>query len=42
MLVELQPGAKGAFEILVDGKLVFSKSALGRFPESAEIDAHLR
>ena len=27
------------FEIFVDGKLKFSKQALGRFPTDAEIDA---
>ena len=30
-------GARGAFEVLVDGKLVFSKLAEDRFPEPAEI-----
>jgi hypothetical protein len=29
----------GVFEITIDGKLVFSKKQLGRFPEDAEIDA---
>jgi len=29
----------GVFEIFVDGKLKFSKQALGRFPTDAEIDA---
>jgi selT/selW/selH-like putative selenoprotein len=29
----------GIFEITIDGKLVFSKKQLGRFPEEAEIDA---
>ena len=29
----------GAFEITVDGSLVFSKKALGRFPTDEEIDA---
>jgi predicted Rdx family selenoprotein len=27
------------FEITVDGRLAFSKKAIGRFPEDAEIDA---
>jgi selT/selW/selH-like putative selenoprotein len=27
------------FEITVDGKLVFSKKQLGRFPDDAAIDA---
>ena len=30
-------GAKGAFEVLVDGALVFSKLAEGRFPDEGEI-----
>jgi selT/selW/selH-like putative selenoprotein len=29
----------GVFEITVDGKLKFSKKALGRFPTDEEIDA---
>jgi selenoprotein W-related protein len=35
----LVPGVGGAFEITVDGRLVFSKKALGRFPTDEEIDA---
>lgn len=37
--VEFVKGVGGVFEITVDGKLVFSKKQLGRFPEDAEIDA---
>ena len=37
--VELVKGVSGVFEITIDGKLVFSKKQLGRFPEDAEIDA---
>jgi selT/selW/selH-like putative selenoprotein len=37
--VELVKGTSGAFEITVDGRLAFSKKALGRFPEDAEVDA---
>ena len=41
--VELAPGERGAFEIIKDGKLVFSKLTVGRFPKSdAEIIAALR
>lgn len=29
----------GVFEISVDGKLAFSKKALGRFPSDDEVDA---
>jgi predicted Rdx family selenoprotein len=31
------PGAKGQFDVLRDGELVFSKQDAGRFPEHAEI-----
>jgi selT/selW/selH-like putative selenoprotein len=37
--VELVKGGGGVFEITVDGRLAFSKKALGRFPTDAEIDA---
>ena len=37
--VELVKGVAGVFEITIDGKLVFSKKQLGRFPEDAEIDS---
>ena len=37
--VELIKGVAGVFEITIDGKLVFSKKQLGRFPEDSEIDA---
>jgi len=37
--VELVPGSGGVFEITVDGRLAFSKKALGRFPEDAEVTA---
>lgn len=39
--MELLPGDRGAFEIRVDGRLVFSKLAEGRFPEEAEVLAHV-
>jgi len=29
----------GVFEVQVDGKLVFSKKELGRFPEPGEVEA---
>ena len=35
--VELVPGGGGVFEISVDGRLVFSKKELGRFPTDDEI-----
>ncbi len=33
----LHRGDSGAFEVLVDGELVFSKLATGRFPARGEI-----
>ena len=35
--VELKKGSGGVFEITVDGKLAFSKKALGRFPSDDEV-----
>jgi selenoprotein W-related protein len=35
------PSAGGVFEVTVDGELVFSKKALDRFPEHAEIFAEI-
>ena len=37
--VELVKGRGGMFEITVDGRLLFSKKALGRFPSDEELDA---
>jgi len=34
---ECTPGGKGQFDVFVDGELVFSKHAAGRFPEPEEI-----
>ena len=39
--VELVKGSGGVFEITVNDKLVFSKKALGRFPDDSEIEAML-
>jgi len=33
----LTPSSGGVFEVTVDGKLVFSKKELGRFPEPGEV-----
>ncbi len=30
-------GSGGVFEVVLDGKLIFSKKAVGRFPEADEI-----
>jgi selenoprotein W-related protein len=38
--VELLASSGGVFEVVVDGRLVFSKKQLGRFPEEGEV-AHL-
>jgi selT/selW/selH-like putative selenoprotein len=35
--LKLIPGSGGAFEFVVDGKLVFSKKKTGRFPNYEEI-----
>ncbi|MFO0752334.1 MAG: Rdx family protein [Thermodesulfovibrionales bacterium] len=35
--VLVQSNVSGAFEVLVDGERVFSKTASGRFPDHAEI-----
>ena len=37
--VELVKAGGGVFEISLDGDLVFSKKALGRFPEDSEIES---
>ena len=39
--VELIKGSGSAFEITLDGQLVFSKKELGRFPTDQELDAIL-
>ena len=36
-----EEGGKGQYDVLADGKLVFSKEQQGRFPEHAEIRALL-
>jgi selenoprotein W-related protein len=35
--VELQSGSSGRFEITLDGELLFSKKAAGRFPKPGEV-----
>lgn len=37
VVVELVEGAGGVFEVELDGRLVFSKKALGRHAEPGEI-----
>jgi Rdx family protein len=36
------PGRRSQFDVLVDGDLLFSKQAVGRFPEDGEIVGLLR
>jgi predicted Rdx family selenoprotein len=36
------PGNKGQFDVVRDGRLVFSKQDMGRFPEHEEILAALK
>ncbi len=37
--VEIEPGRSGQFDILVDGKLRYSRYQTGRFPSDDEIAA---
>lgn len=37
----LVKGKDGVFEVELDGELVFSKKALGRFPEAGEVEGAL-
>jgi selenoprotein W-related protein len=38
----LTPGSGGVFDVTVDGRLLFSKKTVGRFPEEGEILGMLR
>jgi selenoprotein W-related protein len=38
---ELVKGAGGVFDVVVDGKLIYSKQQTGRFPDPEEILAKL-
>lgn len=33
----LTPGGGGVFDVVVDGKTIFSKKSVGRFPEPGEV-----
>ena len=35
---EITAGKSGQFDVLVDGRLVFSKSSTGRFPVDGEVE----
>ena len=39
---KLVPGRNGIFDVIVDDKLIFSKSQTGRFPETGEVVAKLK
>ena len=39
---EAAPGSKSQFDVLADGRLVFSKAETRRFPEPGEVLAALR
>tara|TARA_Y100001949_G_scaffold132355_1_gene113876 strand:- start:124 stop:285 length:162 start_codon:yes stop_codon:yes gene_type:complete len=39
---ELLSGERGDFEVVVDGKIVFSKKKLARFPEPGEVTKIIR
>ncbi len=38
----LVPGSNGIFDVIVDGKRVFSKSETGRFPDPDEVTNKLK
>ena len=42
MKANLIPGSKGVFDVIVDGKLVFSKYKTGRFPRQGEVANKLK
>jgi selT/selW/selH-like putative selenoprotein len=39
---EAIPGGKGQFDVLADGRLVYSKRETGRFPDDGEVLSALR
>ena len=39
---ELIRGGGGIFDVTVDGKLIFSKHRVGRFPEAGEVEGLIR
>jgi len=36
--VDIQPGKSGQFDIVVDGKLAYSRYETGRFPSEADLE----
>lgn len=41
LTVALKPADKGVFDVVIDGKLVFSKNTEGRFPSIDEIKKYV-
>ena len=39
---KLTPGGGGVFDVSVDGRVIFSKKLVGRFPEPGEVVALMR
>ena len=39
---DILPGKGGMFDVIVDGKLIFSKYTEDRFPETGEITVKIR
>jgi predicted Rdx family selenoprotein len=35
---EIRPGATGQFDVIANGKLIFSKKETGRFPNPGEVE----
>ena len=35
--VDVTPGGKGQFDVVAEGRAIFSKHELGRFPDDGEI-----
>ncbi len=42
MVPKLEKGRGGVFDVIADGRVVFSKHAVGRFPTHDEVLAALR
>jgi len=36
--VQIKPGKTGQFDVVIDGKVVFSKAEAGRFPLDNEVE----
>lgn len=42
IICQLVPGARGIFDVMADGKRIYSKHETGRFPEKLEINRLLK